>query len=228
MSEELPDLSAVNGTTRLSTRLIVLLVSWGLFLIGHYLLRDLLTTALPDPAALPSGARTAVRHVFYFTLVDGVVAAGAIALWVRLGFFPRRDWTPTRGIPGALLLGCLTGLVLSALIGAAWHLAGLRFGVHPDPWLMGGNLASNLYEELTHRGLLLGALLFATRRPRLSLLISSVFFGATHQGYPLWMQAMVAFAGLTFGWVWLKTRNILAPWVAHCVADAILDSFLVT
>ena len=67
--------------------------------------------------------------------------------------------------------------------------------------------------------------------PVLALIISSLAFAAHHvivlAGYFGWTSlwtyvftAAVAFGGVIFGWLYIRSRSIYAPWLAHAFADA--------
>lgn len=75
--------------------------------------------------------------------------------------------------------------------------------------------ASGLAEELLFRGAL---------QPRVGLLMASVMFGALHFGPRRDLLPWTAFAilaGLTFGWLYEWTGNLIAPVVAHTLINAV-------
>lgn len=69
--------------------------------------------------------------------------------------------------------------------------------------------------------------------PARALLISSIAFAAHHvivlAGYFGWASpwtyvftGAVAVGGLVFGWLYIRSRSIYAPWLAHAFADAVI------
>ena len=135
------------------------------------------------------------------------------------------------GLTGAILLLGLTFGVLGA--------AGGTFGFHPDVAKMIGDLVSNLYEELVHRGLLFCALYgVATGRTfpmegaadRLGVVVaalgSSILFAVGHGQYPLWLRAFLVVTALILAWPWVRARSLWACWIVHMLGDVVVDSTL--
>jgi membrane protease YdiL (CAAX protease family) len=69
--------------------------------------------------------------------------------------------------------------------------------------------------------------------PLRALLISSVAFATHHvivlAGYFGWaspwtyiFSAAVAVGGLIFGWLYIRSQSLYAPWLAHAFADAVI------
>lgn len=87
----------------------------------------------------------------------------------------------------------------------------------------GVNAVSNWYEEVITRGMLLQV----ARRAwgsRVAVVWTGVVFGLTHG-----LTAQAAFIALTawaIGWAVLQARTLWAGWVAHQVADLMIDSVL--
>jgi hypothetical protein len=52
--------------------------------------------------------------------------------------------------------------------------------------------------------------------------------GLSHTQYPLPMQLMVVLVGGLLGWLYLRSGNLLAPWIVHQLSDMVLDAILKT
>lgn len=170
--------------------------------------------------------RRFLGHLLTFSLPYALCAAAAWAIFVRLGFFAaprfrdRAGRAALEGTSGAALL------VIGAV--ATWWALGLPFGWNPSLLDFAGNLFSNAYEEIAYRGLILSAALYAFRRRWLAVLLSAAVFAGTHASYPPHLIALVGLAGVIFGAVYVRTGNLLAPWLAHQLSDMVLDTILAT
>ena len=83
---------------------------------------------------------------------------------------------------------------------------------------------TGLPEEVLFRGFIQSLVERSTGRPYLALLIASVIFGAAHLDNgpraPDWRYGLLAtLAGLAYGWVYMRTRRILAPAITHALVD---------
>ena len=112
----------------------------------------------------------------------------------------------------------------------------LIFGVHDGAPLFG--LAAGLViliftglpEEVLFRGFIQTTLVRCTGRPLVGLVVASLVFGAAHLDNgphaPDWRYGVLAtLAGLAYGWVYLRTRRILAPAIAHTLVDVTWSLF---
>ena len=85
-------------------------------------------------------------------------------------------------------------------------------------------LFTGVPEETLFRGCIQGILERWTARPTVSLLLASVVFGLAHLDngpVPDWRYAVLAaLAGVAYGWVFQKTRRIVAPALTHTLVDA--------
>jgi membrane protease YdiL (CAAX protease family) len=74
------------------------------------------------------------------------------------------------------------------------------------------------------RGFIQTMLVRLTGRPILGLVAASLVFGVAHLDNgphaPDWRYGILAtLAGLAYGWVYHRTRRILAPAIAHTLVD---------
>ncbi|MFQ5891125.1 MAG: CPBP family intramembrane glutamic endopeptidase [Gemmatimonadota bacterium] len=86
-------------------------------------------------------------------------------------------------------------------------------------------LVNSLAEELFFRGAVQSALVHFLRSPVLGLLAASLVFGFYHIpmfGWSIADTLMPALGGLVFGFAFLRTRSIVAPWFLHGLADLAL------
>lgn len=88
-----------------------------------------------------------------------------------------------------------------------------------------GNILSNGAEEVIYRGILFAAVFSLFKSSWAALLISSVAFGVGHWDLPVSFQAYIVVVGLVLGWTYLRTKSLMAPYLAHMVADILADSF---
>jgi membrane protease YdiL (CAAX protease family) len=163
---------------------------------------------------------------------------GALALlWVRLsrtpwreiGYVRPRSWALT--IVLGIVLGFAFKVVMKAivmpLLGAdpvnqSYHfLAGNRALL---PGAIAAMFAAGFAEETVFRGFLferLGKLFGSSTAAKIGIVIgTSILFGAAHlqsQGLPGAEQATVT--GLTFGTIFMITRSIALPMIAHTAFD---------
>ena len=77
-----------------------------------------------------------------------------------------------------------------------------------------------LLEELLFRSLLLGGLAPILPAPVL-MVASALLFGWLHVPQGVWGVAGATLAGLLFGWLFITQGSLLAPLVAHYVANAV-------
>lgn len=170
----------------------------------------------------------------------GVVALALVVLW--------RHYTELRtdGLQAPhLLLSLVVGLVVLVLwvnLDAAWMLMG-EPGAGYDPrdaagnidWLLvafriaGAALVVPLMEELFWRSFLQRWIqqtdFLALNPARIgvkALLIASALFAIEHVQ---WLAGLVA--GLAYGWLYIRTRTLWAPIVAHAVTNGALGAYVV-
>jgi membrane protease YdiL (CAAX protease family) len=103
--------------------------------------------------------------------------------------------------------------------------AGAFHAPRVDAWNAAANVFSNFFEEYVYRGFILAALTVALGFWPAAVL-SSIAFGATHQQYPLSLQALIAAIAILWAWVGKRGGGLLAPYTAHMVLDWILDPII--
>ena len=185
--------------------------------------------------------QTVLGHWVFWQLPGVILCVG---LWL---FATRMQLMPS--FVGALAMGgsvrrvVVTGLIASAILLAITVGLGLilggRFGFHPYFPKMAGDLVSNMYEEIVHRGLVFCAFYgvaagatFPMKGPldRLGATVatigSCVVFAAGHEQYPLALRAVLGVISLVFVWPWTRARSLWASWIPHTLGDVIGDSIL--
>lgn len=169
----------------------------------------------------------------------GLVALALAVLW--------RHYTElqTWGLSSRhLLLAIVVGLIVWALwirLDASWMLMGETKGYNPTAtdgeidWMLvafriaGAALVVPVTEELFWRSFLQRWIqqpdflnLPPARTGLKALLIASALFAIEHLQ---WLAGLVA--GLAYGWLYIRTRNLWAPVVAHAVTNAVLGVYVV-
>jgi CAAX protease family protein len=149
-----------------------------------------------DPAGLT--LRVGARDVASATGSFAAFAAVGVPIGLRTGFliFGVHDGAPLFGLAGGLVILIFTGLP----------------------------------EEVLFRGFIQTTLVRCTGRPLVGLVVASLVFGAAHLDNgphaPDWRYGVLAtLAGLAYGWVYLRTRRILAPAIAHTLVDVTWSLF---
>jgi membrane protease YdiL (CAAX protease family) len=181
-------------------------------------------------------------------LADAWPLSGAMALgiYVTIVSFSRRlrqsagweGWNPPRG--KNLVISASTGFAGFTLI-MVWV-----WLVRPDlseqaatvPKASPGGLVllglafallNSFTEEAVFRGVFLHALKKALGSERTALVLQAVVFGLVHvRGFPSGPFGMVVAGviGLMFGFLRIRTRGILAPWLAHAIVNALMVTYL--
>lgn len=187
------------------------------------LLREAVLTQFGKPAY--EGVWILIPHVFLYSTLT---AAAAMAAWLVLSNkgWVARPWfagLTLRTTAAAVLVGLALAAVSLGYIGYAMPQAMHEFRF--DPWVAGGNLFSNLFEEIIFRGFLLAALA-AVFGFWPGAILSSIAFGAVHSQYPLDLQILVGLGGLAWCWLVRISQSLLAPWVSHTVLDLVVDPFV--
>lgn len=204
----------------------VLAVAIGLvFLFRHVVFRDWYWRLFqPWWGRLPRGPHLLVGHLVVWSLPMALVAWLVIRVLVQSWRF--QPLSLTRQWRQAVGDGIGGGLAASAIAIVAALASGMRFHWHPDAWAMAGNVFSNFYEELFYRGLVFAAGWYATGRALGGAVISGWAFGYTHTQFPMPMRMLVGVVGALWSWVYARTGNLLAPYIAHELSDIILDAIL--
>lgn len=207
-------------------RAIVLAVAVGLVLLfRHVIFRDWYWRLFqPWWGRLPRGPHVLVGHLLVWSLPM------ALAAWLVIRVLAQ-SWrlqplSVTRHWRRALVEGAIVGVITCALTIGPALASGMHLGWHLDPWGIAGNVVSNFYEELFYRGLVFAAAWYATGSALAGAAVSGWAFGYTHTQFPMALRVLTGVIGALWSWVYARTGNILAPYVAHEVADLILDAIL--
>jgi len=194
------------------------------FIIGPYFLNKFVYIAVPDYRAFLA-TDYAVR-LFSLTLLYLLLKGREISLPIpwRLSMPSAKD----------LMLAFVGTLLLIAfnLIGRSWieflNAQSWRLSNFPSPpngflKLFDdtiGMVLVGLSEEAVFRFYLMNLLLMRGASRALAIGLSSLVFGAIHWSYGAGAMAFAAFAGLVLAIVYLASRNLVAPVIAHAAYDA--------
>lgn len=172
--------------------------------------------------------RALMRHALEHTLMTAALCL--LGWWglSKLGLLssPVRLLTlgPDRRRTVLVGLGVTAAMLAYTLLGAA--AVGIPFQFNPLPWLMVGNVFSNMYEEIIYRGLMIHVGLAGLQNRHLALLVTAVVFAAVHTQYPWSLRLVMLPAAWLFGFAYVRSGSLLAPWIAHQVVDMIGDTIL--
>ena len=83
-------------------------------------------------------------------------------------------------------------------------------------------LLAPILEEVTFRGVALGALVTRGVPPVMAAVISSAAFTFLHLQYSLLALSVVFIAGLGFAWLRLRSGSMLVPIIAHIAANGMI------
>ncbi len=96
----------------------------------------------------------------------------------------------------------------------------------PDNWgpayLVYALLLAPMLEEVTYRGVALGALLSRNVPTVMAMVISTAAFTLPHLQYSLPALSVVFIAGMGFAWLRVASGSILVPILAHISANAMI------
>jgi len=181
------------------------------------ILRPLCKNILPGPRLL-------INHVFIFSFFTALVCF-LYYLFLEKKFQLPKIQINKNTLSNALIQGTLLGIVIAIIfIPLALYRWNMNIHFTLNLWSILGNLFSNTWEEIVHRGLIMMASLYAFKNEKIAWLISGLTFAWSHEQYPLEIRVAIGIIGCSFGWIYFKTKNFAAPITAHCVSDWILDS----
>ena len=149
--------------------------------------------------------------------VIGFLILGARGMGLGRPERPREAW----------LASLVSGLTLSALaVGVLAAFGPVAFEPHPNWPVLFANFASNFYEELIYRGVIVGLLLKLLDRKHAwgAAVLSALLFCQGHLHYPALLVATVFVAGLAWAWMTIRYRSLWPAWASHTLADAIVDN----
>jgi uncharacterized protein len=161
----------------------------------------------------------------------------ALALWLLPAIRPERfAWRGRLELPWAVATAILSGaaLVLWVLL-ARPDLARFRASIPdvPVPLIVLGlvlfSTINAAVEEVIFRGLLQGAIKSASGSSIAAIALTSIVFGLAHwQGFPNGPigAVMACVFAAALGWLREKSGGLLAPFVAHVAADAVIASII--
>jgi membrane protease YdiL (CAAX protease family) len=155
--------------------------------------------------------------------------------WPRKGAGVRRKFVPLAPVSGRAWLWSLVGGALAVVAAAAlWTVMATIVRVPPNllpdthglplttvvPMLLVGIAAAPLSEEIAFRGYAMG-MLRQRFSPVPALIITSVIFAAAHLTQGLYAPKLLVYllAGLTFGFVALRTGSLIPAMVVHSFGD---------
>ncbi len=122
------------------------------------------------------------------------------------------------------------GIAVGVLIFLTTIPVGFYFGMKISPHFNlvdgVGNLFSNGAEEVIYRGIIFVTVLSLFRSAWLGIIISGVAFGLGHWDLPYTFQAYIAVVGTILALTYVKTKSLVAPYIAHMIADILADSLL--
>jgi membrane protease YdiL (CAAX protease family) len=187
------------------------------------LVRDGVLHAFGDPAY--KGVWILIPHLFLYTTLQALVCFVLWSFLARAGWMPRLQLSLRwRTFAWGLAAGLLSVAVTVAFFFATGQ-AGAFHAPRVDAWNAVANLFSNFFEEYVYRGFILAALTVALGFWPAAL-ISSIAFGATHQQYPLSLQALIAGIAIVWAWVGKSSGGLLAPYTAHMTLDWLMDPII--
>jgi len=119
-------------------------------------------------------------------------------------------------------LGIGAQMILQFKAFPRWHVLGAGIPLFA--------LINAFSEEVVYRGVLQEALFATLRKTSLAVLLQADAFAMEHfaVGFPngYWGYAMVLVYGGMLGYLRVRTRGMLAPFLAHVVADLVIADFL--
>jgi len=175
-----------------------------------------------------------------YPLKAGLVAVALAVLWRHYGEL-KSYALPFKYLFLSVMVGILV-LVLWVNLDAGWMLLGeVGEGFNPADesgqidWLLvgfriaGAALVVPIMEELFWRSFIQRWIqqsdflnLNPARIGLRALFIASALFAVEH---PQWLAGLVA--GLAYGWLYIRTRNLWAPIIAHAVTNGALGTYVV-
>jgi len=154
-------------------------------------------------------------------------------LWLRFGH-----------LTSDIIILILATITLSSIALLGWYLlfqpnisAPLAMIPKMPRWLLplaclGFAMVNAAMEEIVFRGIMMQALDSALGAGKLTLVIQAASFASFHYlaGFPngVWGFAMVFIYGFMLGVLRRRSQGMLAPWIAHVLADITIFAILAT
>ncbi|AZZ37042.1 hypothetical protein CIK05_09635 [Bdellovibrio sp. qaytius] len=158
-----------------------------------------------------------------------LIVLEAAILFLPFLLFKRLKWVQGFPLSGNIGHSARQGLIYGLLIFLTIIPVAFYFGMKFSPQFSipdaVGNLFSNGAEEIIYRGILFSAALSLFKKPWFALIASAASFGFGHWDLPFLFQIYIVFVGLILGVLCLRTKSLLAPYIAHMIADLLADSF---
>ncbi len=193
-------------------------VKWNTWLSGVHLLPSVNAELAPG-LSLPVGMLTGVSLTLYLFAVHHPLDG--------FNFTFRLDFKDLKNV----LLGLLAYAFVSVPLGIG--LGFLRFAPKAPPFLqmvsvlLFGYFFIALIEEMLFRGVIQNLLIRRLKNVYSGLVLAAVIFGLSHinnatMGFsvPNWAYALMAgLAGLSYGWVWMRTKKFTASAITHALVN---------
>ncbi|MEQ8558908.1 MAG: CPBP family intramembrane glutamic endopeptidase [Henriciella sp.] len=185
----------------------------------------------------PGASREAIGQVWMLLAMVQLVYFGLLTLWaerVGAGAFAGDMRASQNWIIAAILLGPVIllapNLIMSSLFGGeeGWQYSGdVNTALFlPQNWgasyLIYALVLAPLVEEVTYRGVAMGALLVRGVPPVMAMVVSSAAFTFVHLQYSIPALIVVFLAAMGFAWLRLKSGTILVPILAHMSANGLI------
>jgi hypothetical protein len=223
------------------SRLALVVAALGAWWLGFYHLAPWVQRVSGFQRVVDKATQTVLGHWFAWQLPGVVVCVAVWLVGARLALMPPflaslRTGGAIRRVVTSGLAASVVLLILTVAIGAA---AGGRFGFHPYFPKMLGDLVSNMYEEIVHRGLMFCAFYglaagatfpLSGKLDRSALVAGTVgscaVFAAGHTQYAIALRIVLGLIAIVFVWPWVRARSLWASWIPHTLGDLIGDSIL--
>jgi hypothetical protein len=172
-------------------------------------------------------------HYAFAQLLAIDIGLIVFAVWDRIPYLGYRfEWDGSilrKGLSNFLIFAAI-GIPLGLAIGFISYSFSLS-KLYPAPALFAGIfLFTALPEEFLFRGLIQNWIEHATGKPRASLIIAAVIFGAAHlnnggptPNYRYFLMASIA--GVFYGRAWRSTGSLMASSTTHALVDTFWSVF---
>ncbi len=183
----------------------------------------------------PDATREGVRVLWLASCLGGVLHFAALSFWAQrigAGAFLGKMNGSARWVVAAVLLG--PGILLAPNIAASMIMAeheNWQYAAEVNTalfarenlslsYLLFGIVVAPLVEEMTFRGLAMGAVLSQGGSAAAALVLSSFAFTLLHIQYSPAAMVVVFLSGFGFGVLRLLSGTIIVPILAHVAANA--------